>query len=74
MEFPAILIDLRFLNGLPEVHWDPDEIYIKVAVHFGERASIRREYLQRYDVVFYERPPNKNYLLFHDEVPRIIPK
>ncbi|CAJ0598405.1 unnamed protein product [Cylicocyclus nassatus] len=73
LEFPVILIDLRFLRSLPKKRWDPNEDNIKIAVHIRDGDKLPQEYLQRYEIVYYEQPLNKSYLLFQDEVTRIIP-
>ncbi|CAJ0598384.1 unnamed protein product [Cylicocyclus nassatus] len=74
LSFPAVLIDLRLLKNLHNVRWKPNDTDIKIAVHTREADSIIMEDLKGFDVVYYEQPLNKNYLLFHDAVTRLIPE
>ncbi|KAF1768493.1 hypothetical protein GCK72_000305 [Caenorhabditis remanei] len=73
-EVPVLLIDLSFLENLKteDCRWDETK-KVKIGVHVKDKDRSIID-TNRFDVVFYDSPDNKDFLEFHGEPRRIIPK
>lgn len=74
--FPAILIDNDLLTALMKDECKQLERKVRLAVKGNETetSSENTNHDELYEIIRYEEPLDKNYLLFHDSETRIIPK
>ncbi|PIO69612.1 hypothetical protein TELCIR_08557 [Teladorsagia circumcincta] len=72
--FQAFLIDSNVLQNLEENRCQAKHKIIRLAIDVGLSSSIRRENYNEYDIIHYEKPPNKDYLRVYDSDTRIIPR
>ncbi|KAF1768495.1 hypothetical protein GCK72_000307 [Caenorhabditis remanei] len=73
-EIPVLLIDLDFLEKLKteDCQWDETK-RVKIGVHVKDKNGSIID-TNRFDVVFYDSPDNKDFLEFNEDGKRIIPK
>ncbi|EFP11509.1 hypothetical protein CRE_19307 [Caenorhabditis remanei] len=73
-EVPVLLIDLDFLENLKneDCRWD-ERKRVKIGVHVKDKNGSIID-TNRFDVVFYDSPDNKDFLEFNEDGKRIIPK
>ncbi|KHJ89966.1 hypothetical protein OESDEN_10198 [Oesophagostomum dentatum] len=72
--FPALLIDHRILRLLKRNICRASKAKVRIAVDVRYSAIIRKAKYPMYDIVYYERPADTDYLRFLDDVTRIIPR
>ncbi|KHJ96991.1 hypothetical protein OESDEN_03039 [Oesophagostomum dentatum] len=72
--FPALLIDHRILKLLKRNVCRASKAKVRIAVDVRHSGIVRKAKYPMYDIVYYERPADTDYLRFLDDVTRIIPR
>ncbi|RCN52806.1 hypothetical protein ANCCAN_01183 [Ancylostoma caninum] len=72
--FPAVLIDMQLLRSLQEDNCRSGKRAIRVAVDVQHLNNVRQADFPEYNILYYDKPRDKNFLLFFDTESRILPR